>query len=156
MRLVYIWWCNLERRCRILGSQGIPRRTGKAPPCGIWVRQDRRAPALRVGLGCCRGCALARATSVFALVERALQPASNTRVTGLTAAIVSLGLPKLQEKSSKWVPFSTKSSPRVTYVTPGQRGYVGRRTRQLVKIPKHLFLCSERMFGDTDRAWRSP
>ena len=123
MRLVCIWWCDLGRRCRILGSQGIPRRTGKAPPCGIWVRQDRRAPALREGLGCCRGCALARASSVFALVERALQPASNTRVTGLTAAIVSLGLPKLQEKSSKTVPFSPKSCPKVTNVTfPRSRG----------------------------------
>ena len=156
MRLVCIWWCDLGRRCRILGSQSIPRRTGKALPCGIWVRQDRRAPALREGLGCCRGCALARASSVFALVERVLQPASNTRVTGLTAAIVSLGLPKLQEKSSKWVPFSTKSSPRVTYVTPVQSGTsVGEHVNS-EKIPKHLFLCSERMFGDTDRAWRSP
>lgn len=39
---------------------------------------------------------------------------------------------------------------------PRSEGYIARRTRQLVKIPKHLFLCSERMFGDTDRAWRSP
>ena len=154
LRLVYIGNAT-SRPMPHPRSRSIPRRAQALDQVeSRYAKSDARSRCMQVDYVARMG--MPRETMPFSLVNRVFHQACHTRITDSTGLIVCRGLPKTQEKSSTSLPFSTKSSPRVTDVTPGQRGTsVGEHVNS-EKIPKHLFLCSERMFGDTDRAWRSP
>lgn len=103
-------------------SRSIPRRAQALDQVeSRYAKSDARSRCMqvdyvaRMGMPC--------ETMPFSLVNRVFHQACHTRITDSTGLIVCRGLPKIQEKSSKTVPFLPKSCPKVTNVTfPRSRG----------------------------------
>lgn len=103
-------------------SRSIPRRAqALAQVESRYAKSDARSRCMQVDYVARMG--IPRETMPFSLVNRVFHQACHTRITDSTGLIVCRGLPKIQEKSSKTVPFSLKSCPKVTNVTfPRSRG----------------------------------
>ena len=103
-------------------SRSIPRRAQALDQVeSRYAKSDARSRCMQVDYVARMG--IPRETMPFSLVNRVFHQACYTRITDSTGLIVCRGLPKTQEKSSKTVPFSPKSCPKVTNVTfPRSRG----------------------------------
>ena len=103
-------------------SRSIPRRAQALDQVeSRYAKSDARSRCMQVDYVAKMG--MLRETMPFSLVNRVFHQACHTRITDSTGLIVCRGLPKTQEKSSKTVPFSPKSCPKVTNVTfPRSRG----------------------------------
>ena len=103
-------------------SRSIPRRAQALDQVeSRYAKSDARSRCMQVDYVARMG--IPRETMPFSLVNRVFHQACHTRITDSTGLIVCRGLPKTQEKSSKTVPFSPKSCPKVTNVTfPRSRG----------------------------------
>lgn len=97
-------------------SRSIPRRAQALDQVeSRYAKSDARSRCMQVDYVARMG--IPRETMPFSLVNRVFHQACHTRITDSTGLIVCRGLPKTQEKSSKSLPFSPKSCPKVTNVT---------------------------------------